>query len=100
MLKRYITNEKWLIPAPAKLPGCKSDDECPQTDTCLNKQCVNPCIASNPCALNGECQALNHRAVCKCPPGHIGDPFINCYKGWWLLTRDDCERLIELKQKN
>lgn len=65
----------------AEEPGCKSDDDCPQSATCLNRQCINPCIVSNPCAPNAECQANNHRAVCHCPSGLNGNPFINCYQG-------------------
>lgn len=41
--------------------------------------CVNPCKNGNPCARNAECQAQNHRAVCICPAGLIGDPFTNCF---------------------
>ncbi|RZF34371.1 hypothetical protein LSTR_LSTR008910 [Laodelphax striatellus] len=67
-------------PAPSTSAGCHSDSECPSTDTCLNQRCVNPCALSNPCAKNAECQALNHKAVCRCPPGLLGDPFVNCYK--------------------
>lgn len=65
----------------AEKPGCKINDDCPQSDTCLNQQCINPCTVSNPCAPNAECQAKNHRAVCQCPSGLAGNPFINCYQG-------------------
>jgi hypothetical protein len=65
----------------AEEPGCKSSDDCPQSDTCLGRQCVNPCTVSNPCAPSAECQAKNHRAVCQCPSGLTGNPFINCYQG-------------------
>ncbi|PNF22176.1 hypothetical protein B7P43_G05064 [Cryptotermes secundus] len=65
---------------PAEEPGCKINDDCPQSDTCLNHQCINPCTVSNPCAPNAECQAKNHRAVCQCPSGLTGNPFINCYE--------------------
>lgn len=67
--------------APEIQSGCQSDSECPVTDTCLNKRCVNPCALSHPCAQNAECQPINHKAVCKCPSGLIGDPFVNCYSG-------------------
>lgn len=73
--------ELYVHLAPAEVPGCKSDDECPLTDTCLNRQCVNPCAATNPCASNAVCQATNHKAVCRCPDGFIGNAFVNCYKG-------------------
>lgn len=78
-----MINIRLTFLGPVEVSGCKNDDDCSASETCLNKQCVNPCISSNPCAQNGECQALNHRAVCKCLPGYVGDPFINCYKGRW-----------------
>ncbi|GLH00239.1 Neurogenic locus Notch protein, partial [Gryllus bimaculatus] len=67
-------------PAPTELPGCKNDNECPDNSICLNRQCVNPCLISNPCASNAECRATNHRATCTCPAGFMGNAFINCYK--------------------
>lgn len=66
--------------APQKDPGCSSNDECPLTETCRNRLCVNPCTEGNPCARSAECLAQNHRAVCTCPAGLVGDPFINCYR--------------------
>lgn len=65
--------------APSKDAGCSSDTDCPQTETCRNHVCVNPCQNGNPCARNAECQAQNHRAVCQCPAPLIGDPFTNCF---------------------
>lgn len=66
--------------APKDEPGCKSDRDCPDTDTCTNRQCVNPCVQGNPCARTAQCSASNHHAVCSCPVGLIGDPFVNCYQ--------------------
>jgi hypothetical protein len=68
------------ILAPKEEPGCKSDSECPSTQTCINRQCLNVCTVSNPCARNAECFPENHRANCKCPSNLKGDPFINCYQ--------------------
>lgn len=61
--------------------GCKSNDDCPITDACINRQCLNPCAASNPCATTAECHPDHHKANCRCPIGLIGDPFIKCYEG-------------------
>lgn len=80
-LNRLQTTKACVMDFAAEEPGCKSNDDCPQSDTCLNRQCVNPCTVSNPCAPNAECQATNHRAVCHCPSGLAGNPFINCYQG-------------------
>ncbi|CAH0390731.1 unnamed protein product [Bemisia tabaci] len=60
--------------------GCKGDAECLESEVCINLLCVNPCAVSTPCAPSAECQADNHRAMCKCPSGLVGDPFVNCYK--------------------
>ncbi|KAJ8890112.1 hypothetical protein PR048_009619 [Dryococelus australis] len=67
-------------PAPVEQPGCKSSAECQTTETCLNRQCLNPCVASNPCAQNADCVAAQNRATCRCPAGLTGDPFVNCYQ--------------------
>lgn len=50
------------------------------TESCRNGECINPCTNGNPCARTAECLAENHRALCKCPAGFTGDPFINCIK--------------------
>lgn len=71
---------------PEKSAGCQSNDDCPYSNTCINQQCVEPCLVRNPCALNAECQSANHKANCKCPPGLIGDPFANCYKGIFVFS--------------
>ncbi|KAG8227100.1 hypothetical protein J437_LFUL007437 [Ladona fulva] len=66
-------------PAPTEEPGCSSSDECLDSETCLNRACVNPCAVSTPCAHNADCRATGHRAVCRCPTGMVGNPFVNCY---------------------
>ncbi|KAK9513085.1 hypothetical protein O3M35_001355 [Rhynocoris fuscipes] len=66
--------------ASTEAPGCTSDSDCSISETCVNRNCVNPCVISNPCALSAICQPTNHKAVCKCPDNLVGDPFVNCYK--------------------
>lgn len=66
--------------APKDDPGCLSDVECPNTESCRNRVCINPCIDGNPCSRTAQCLAQNHKAICTCPDGLIGDPFTNCYK--------------------
>lgn len=60
--------------------GCQSDDECSGDKQCVNRECINPCLASDPCALNAECYGRNHRANCRCPVGLEGDPFVRCLR--------------------
>lgn len=59
--------------------GCVSNDDCGLSENCQNHNCVNPCVNGNPCDKTAECHIQNHRAVCTCPEGYIGDPFKNCY---------------------
>ncbi|ENN73328.1 hypothetical protein YQE_10090, partial [Dendroctonus ponderosae] len=61
-------------------PGCRSQQDCPQSDSCINRQCVNACVVGNPCAPTAECSANHHKATCTCPTPLIGDPFIRCYQ--------------------
>lgn len=58
--------------------GCRSNNDCPSDKQCLNTQCVNPCYYENPCSPRAECLAQNHLAQCKCPPGFIGNPYVDC----------------------
>ena len=50
---------------------CLTDPECPTTLACRNEKCVDPCD----CAANADCEARNHRGICTCRPGYIGDPY-------------------------
>lgn len=72
------------------LAGCKSDSECPLTQACINRECVDPCPLER-CGINAICSAKNHRAVCSCPPGYRPDPdpYIRC-KQYECLTDPEC----------
>lgn len=65
-------------------PKCQLDAECPLFEGCIDSQCKDPC-EENPCALNAECRAVNHRAICYCPPGYTGDGHTTC-------SRLECSR--------
>lgn len=58
--------------------GCTSDSDCPTTQACRNRKCINPCTVENPCSKFATCLAQNHRPVCQCPPGMTGDPLVLC----------------------
>lgn len=70
--------------------GCKSDSECQLTQTCLNRECVDPCLFEK-CGINAQCSAKNHRAVCACLPDYKPDPdpYIRC-KQYECLSDPDC----------
>lgn len=58
--------------------GCRSNNDCPSDKQCTNSQCVNPCLYDNPCSPRAECVPQNHVAVCRCAPGLIGNPYVDC----------------------
>jgi hypothetical protein len=58
--------------------GCASNDECPDYTACENRQCINPCAKSDPCAALATCKVISHQVVCTCPDGYIGSPEVSC----------------------
>lgn len=58
--------------------GCRTNSDCPSEKACENQQCVDPCLYSNPCSPRAECRAQNHLAICRCPVGYMGNPYIDC----------------------
>ncbi|EAT34892.1 AAEL012905-PA [Aedes aegypti] len=57
---------------------CRSNNDCPNDKQCRNTQCVDPCIYDSSCSPRAECKAQNHLAVCRCPPGLVGNPYVDC----------------------
>lgn len=76
-LRPLCTNSFLNSAAPLEL-GCSSDDECPDSQACENRLCVNPCLVENPCSPLATCRPRNHRAQCYCPPGMTGDGYRSC----------------------
>lgn len=60
------------------LVGCRANNDCPSDRACVNGQCLNPCLYENPCSSRAECSVHNHLAVCRCPPGLLGNPYVDC----------------------
>lgn len=58
--------------------GCYSNGDCPGDRACVNKQCIDPCIHSNPCTARAECSVRGHLPSCRCPPGYVGNPHVDC----------------------
>ena len=60
-------------------PDCFSDDDCANDKYCylVNRTCQNPCAVKT-CGTRAQCIATNHKAVCICPPGFVGDGEIGC----------------------
>ena len=59
------------------LAGCKSDDECPLTQACINRECQDPCIYER-CGTNAECSVNRHIPKCTCLSGYRGNPYDIC----------------------
>lgn len=64
--------------------GCRSNADCPSDKSCENAQCVDPCVygangaGSAVCSPRAECVAQMHMAICRCPAGLIGNPYVDC----------------------
>jgi hypothetical protein len=66
-----------LLPFSAPKPECTTDPECPLNLACIQERCQDPCFTTV-CGTNAECRVNNHRAVCICRTGYIGDPYTIC----------------------
>ena len=67
--------DRSCVPIPIENPaGCVRDDECSTNEACVNRICMEPCN----CGKGAECFIENHKPICKCPPGKIGNPLIAC----------------------
>ncbi|XP_039291961.1 keratin-associated protein 5-1, partial [Nilaparvata lugens] len=66
---------------------CDSDADCGPSQACSNFKCTSPC-ASGACAPTANCEVRNHRAICSCPPGYFGDPFVSCSAE--CVVHEDC----------
>jgi hypothetical protein len=68
--------------------GCRSDNDCPLSEACINKDCVNQCSHIT-CGQNAFCETEYHRAGCHCIRGYHGNPLVRCeYKE--CTKNDDC----------
>ena len=47
---------------------------CPSHLACIDGRCRDPCN----CGAGALCEVHNHRATCRCPVGHQGNPQIRC----------------------
>ena len=61
----------------APRPECTTDPECPNHLACVQEKCQDPCYTHS-CGRNAECKAKNHRAICVCIYGYVGDPYTLC----------------------
>jgi hypothetical protein len=61
---------------------CTRHNDCASNKACVRLRCQDPCSSPNPnvCGQGAQCEATNHKAVCSCPRGYTGDPFVSCRK--------------------
>lgn len=57
--------------------GCRSDDECSDTDKCVAGVCTLACSVDR-CGINAQCISKNHRGLCTCPSDYTGNALIEC----------------------
>ncbi|KAK0161335.1 hypothetical protein PV327_009816 [Microctonus hyperodae] len=73
-------------------PGCISSYECEYNEACIGRKCQNAC---NECGPNTICELREDFGICKCFPGHDGDPYNNskgCTKIIENCKRVNCKR--------
>lgn len=58
---------------------CESDSDCLHTEACFMAECQDPCQFAMACAPTAKCRVKAHRPICTCPPGHHGNPALNCF---------------------
>jgi len=73
---------------------CTRHSDCASNKACVRLRCQDPCFEPNPnvCGQGATCEATNHKAVCSCPRGYTGDPFVSCrrFEKKDLCTPDPC----------
>ena len=75
-----------LILAEAVIEGCRTDEDCGPLLSCINRQCINPCVANDPCTGNQECVVQDSPGgrpvvACICPDGMIAGDNGRCEPG-------------------
>ena len=53
-------------------PECVLDSDCPSNLACTGEKCRDPCPGA--CGPAAECEVINHKAVCRCQQGYVGNP--------------------------
>ena len=84
--------------APSPIPaGCQSDNECPLTEACYNRECQDPCRYLT-CGANAECGVNAHNAICTCHDSYRGNPYHEC-KRYECLVDQDCQNHLKCEDQ-
>lgn len=57
-------------------PECTLNSDCPSNRACIRNKCIDPCPGT--CALNANCNVVNHLPNCVCFNGFTGDSYRYC----------------------
>lgn len=57
---------------------CQKDADCEADKRCKDGSCKNPCLEFGTCGVNAQCRVINRKSHCSCPPGHAGNPLVEC----------------------
>ena len=57
-------------------PECTLNSDCRQHQRCVNQKCINACPGH--CPPSAECNVINHKPRCSCPPMMTGNPESQC----------------------
>ena len=79
------------------LAGCKSDDECPLTEACYDRECRDPCLFQD-CGTHAVCTARLHQAFCQCKEGYRGNPYDQC-RQYECLIDSDCRDTLKCENE-
>ena len=61
---------------PACRPECVLNTHCPNHLACIGQKCLDPCQGE--CGQGAQCTVVNHKPVCRCEAGLVGDPYRLC----------------------
>lgn len=68
--------------SPIEEVACELDTDCSTNHACISSVCRNPCD----CGPNTDCLIKDHKPVCACKPGFMGEPHTGCYN---ILCQSD-----------
>ena len=94
IFKASLIFSNYLFHKNILLDECQVDDDCPFSKECKDNECKDPCLRIS-CGSRAECKAEAHKAVCYCPPGMQGNPFISCSEVG-CTSNSDCSKLFDL----
>ena len=71
---------------------CQYNEDCADHEACdrLNRVC-RPVCEEDTCAVTAQCVGRQHQAMCQCPAGTNGNPYLEC-KGREPVEAPECEQ--------